>query len=205
MVVIDKTNRPTNHGVELQRSGASVKRSFSEPAASHWRVYDERIKGKRSRGEKIMGMNDHNEAWPPPDMCEPTVYCYVAGPMRGGDTADNIRTATLAADTLWRAGFTPYLPHDTHFRQMICPHSFKDWIKYDFRWLRLCDCVVRLPGFSVGADMETAEAIRQGIPVICGVDNAVGQLATLRENKWIKHAKRQNETSHQCRHTSGWI
>ena len=40
----------------------------------------------------------------------------------------------------------------------------------DFAWLQVCDALLRLPGASVGADMEEAEARRLELPVFksCG-------------------------------------
>jgi len=40
-----------------------------------------------------------------------------------------------------------------------------DWLKVDFEFIRRCDAVLRLPGESVGAEAEIAEAKRLGIPV----------------------------------------
>ena len=51
--------------------------------------------------------------------------------------------------------------------------THSDWLAVDFAWIRVCDAVLRLPGESVGADMETAEAKRLGIPVFESIDDIV--------------------------------
>lgn len=48
-----------------------------------------------------------------------------------------------------------------------------DWLKIDFEYIRRCDAVLRLPGESVGGDMETAEAARLGIPVFTSIESCI--------------------------------
>lgn len=48
-----------------------------------------------------------------------------------------------------------------------------DWLKVDFEFIRRCDAVLRLPGESVGADAEIAEAKRLGIPVFVSVEDVI--------------------------------
>lgn len=102
------------------------------------------------------------------------IKVYVAGPISKGNTGNNVRAGIDAAEALVKAGMVPYLPHTTHFWHMIHPHDHAEWLELDFEWLRVCDAVLRLPGESVGADKETAEACRLGIPVY-GFRKAVGE------------------------------
>lgn len=90
---------------------------------------------------------------------------YVAGPMRIGDMARNIRNGIDAAQNLLELGFAPYLPHLTHFWDLVWPNDFKAWLKLDFRFLSACDLLLRLPGESEGADREVDYAKQLGIPV----------------------------------------
>lgn len=98
-------------------------------------------------------------------------YVYVSGPYSQGDVAQNIRTAIQAATALLDEGYTPYVPHLTHFWHLVEPQHYDTWIDYDFRWLQKCDALVQLPGLSPGADREVEEAERLKIPVYYGVDD----------------------------------
>jgi hypothetical protein len=93
------------------------------------------------------------------------IRVYIAGPYTKGDVAVNVRNAVVAASELWRLGFSPYVPHLTHFWHLVDPHPYEDWLALDLQWLPACDCVLRLPGESTGADGECAEALRIGLPV----------------------------------------
>lgn len=90
---------------------------------------------------------------------------FISGPYTNGDIAVNVRTAIEAASKLTDAGYTVYLPHLSHFWHLVSPRPYKDWIKLDLAWLKLCDAVVRLPGESPGSEIEKKEADGLGIPV----------------------------------------
>ena len=99
---------------------------------------------------------------------------FISGPYTKGDVAQNVRAAIEAADLLLAQGYDPYVPHLTHFWHLLYPHDYEQWIALDLKWLSLCDLVVRLSGESVGADGETAEANRLGIPVVSLEDAMMG-------------------------------
>lgn len=90
---------------------------------------------------------------------------YVAGPISIGDQAVNVRKAIIASSELLERGYAPYCPHLTHYWQTVAPQAYETWITLDFEWLPLCDCLLRLPGESKGADREVAFAEERGIPV----------------------------------------
>jgi hypothetical protein len=94
---------------------------------------------------------------------------YVAGPMTLGDFADNIRCGMEAAYKLIQAGYAPYCPHLSHFQQLTFPLEYEQWMELDFEWLPLCDVLLRLPGFSRGAEREVALAREHGIFVYPGL------------------------------------
>jgi hypothetical protein len=94
---------------------------------------------------------------------------YVAGPYTQGDTALNVRAALRAADELFALGVAPYVPHLTHFWHLVSPHAYEAWLALDLEWLEACDFLVRLPGFSPGADREVRRAVGLGLPVFHGV------------------------------------
>lgn len=117
---------------------------------------------------------------------------YIAGPISKGILLDNIQQADAAMAELMRAGFAvfnpmlsvyaggaDYLPcTESHpmpsrvgayadrqasgeFRQF----SHQQWLDMDFAWVSVSDAVLRLPGESKGADMETRYAEDHKIPV----------------------------------------
>ena len=90
---------------------------------------------------------------------------YIAGPLNSsGNVARNIRVAVKLADELWGLDFVPYVPHLSHFHDLICEHPPEEWIKFDLYWLHKCDCLFRIEGESWGADIEVEEA-RSIMPV----------------------------------------
>jgi hypothetical protein len=89
---------------------------------------------------------------------------YIAGPYTG-DVAANVRAAIDAADAVLSLGHVPFVPHLTHFWHLIHPRPWAEWMALDSAWVEQCQAVLRLPGPSVGADIECALAERLRIPV----------------------------------------
>jgi hypothetical protein len=98
------------------------------------------------------------------------VFVYIAGPLTLGDTTVNIRNAMLAGNAVRRMGAYPYVPHYNAIRHFLEPCAPEWWIEEDLAWLSLCDALLRLPGASVGADREVAEAERLRKPVFHSLD-----------------------------------
>jgi hypothetical protein len=92
-------------------------------------------------------------------------FVYVASPYTKGDVAVNVRKNLEAADKLARFGYVPFAPLLTHFWHLLFPHEYEFWCELDNAWVEKCDCLVRLPGESSGADKEVALAKSLGIPV----------------------------------------
>lgn len=93
---------------------------------------------------------------------------YVSGPLTtgNGSTAKNVTTALQTASELLTLGYAPYVPHLTHFWDMICPRENpRDWLCLDAVWLHFCEALLRLPGKSHGADIEVEIAKENGLPV----------------------------------------
>jgi len=90
---------------------------------------------------------------------------HVAGPYTNPDPAQNTRNAIAMGDALFCAGFTPFIPHLTHFWHLQIDHPYEEWLEYDNQWIPCCDAVLRMPGESSGADKEVALALSLGIPV----------------------------------------
>lgn len=102
-------------------------------------------------------------------------YCavYIASPYTKGDVGINVKISFDYADLLWKLEFLPYPPLYTHFWHILSPKSYDDWMRMDREWILRCDCVLRLPGESAGADAEVMFAEKQGIPVFYDVDSMV--------------------------------
>ncbi len=95
---------------------------------------------------------------------------FISGPYTKGDVALNVRNAIHAADAVLVLGHHPFIPHLTHFWHLVSPKPYEEWLAIDLVWLNKCDCLIRLPGESNGADKEVAEARRLGMPVYEGVE-----------------------------------
>ena len=106
------------------------------------------------------------------DETKPThkTRVYIAGPYSKGDVAVNVRSALAIAERLVDLGYSPYVPHLTHFWHLTFPRPYAFWLEHDMEWLRVCDAVFRIPGDSSGADGEVREAELLGIPVFYDMD-----------------------------------
>lgn len=118
-------------------------------------------------------------------MIRPKVY--IAGPYTKGDVAVNVRKAINAGNTLIDLGFAPYVPHLTHFIHMIHPRAYETWINLDETWVLSCDCLLRLPGESKGAESEVRLALENNIPVYISIEELVAD--------WIRKRKKERESS----------
>lgn len=119
---------------------------------------------------------------------------YIAGPISRGDLAHNINQGTAAFVALAKAGFAPWCPMWSCYAKpcemIVWPHGelevmchatamgndemvHADWLGVDLPWVECSHAVLRLPGESTGADMETAHAAKHGIPVFESVEELV--------------------------------
>jgi hypothetical protein len=89
---------------------------------------------------------------------------YVAGPYTKGDVTLNVREAFRIGTILVGKGFAPYIPHSTHFWNLIFPQTYNFWQELDDEYLSICDGIFRIKGDSKGADHEIEYAIKKGIP-----------------------------------------
>jgi hypothetical protein len=121
------------------------------------------------------------------------VLVYVAGPIGKGDLVHNIKLAHDAGMALLRAKIPCIVPHgscfwgsrvksvsgpphyDMAFVAEITPEgtTLGDWYGMDLVIVSRCDAVLRLPGESVGADLEVTLAREQGKPVFYSVADVV--------------------------------
>lgn len=82
------------------------------------------------------------------------IKVYIASPYTIGDVARNVKEAMDTADKLMNLGFAPFCPLYSHFQHMAHPRPYHDWMRLDLEWLKVCDCLLRLPGESDGANQE---------------------------------------------------
>jgi hypothetical protein len=93
------------------------------------------------------------------------IKVYIASAYTLGDVAVNVKNQIDSADELIGKGFCPFVPLLSHFQHMIHPRPYQDWVKLDMEWIEWCDCILRLPGESSGADNEVKLAQSLNIPI----------------------------------------
>jgi hypothetical protein len=95
---------------------------------------------------------------------------YIASPYSIGDKEENVRVQMECGLQLLDLGFTPYVPLVTHYMELISPRDYNVWLDNCLEWLVVCDIVLRLPGESIGADIEVAYAEQHKIPVVYSIE-----------------------------------
>ena len=109
---------------------------------------------------------------------------YIAGPYMGVNPNNyashipierNILAAKEAMITLIRHEVGAFCPHThTHGFERIMPDvSMSFWYELDLRLLRACDAILRLPGFSKGADAEVDASAALGLPVFYDIGHVL--------------------------------
>ena len=66
---------------------------------------------------------------------------------------------------------TPLVPHLTMLWNLVAPRGVEFWYDYDIAILARCDALLRIPGFSQGADREVEFAVARGMPVFDDVSD----------------------------------
>jgi hypothetical protein len=91
---------------------------------------------------------------------------YVSGPITKGDRSHNFYQAAQAQKRLMLAGYSVLNP----MLSMMHPDGpvipWEAWIASDLPWVASADMILRLPGESKGADLETAHAQALGVTVV---------------------------------------
>ncbi len=98
------------------------------------------------------------------------ISVYIASPYTKGDVAVNVRDSFLVANQLADLGYLPFPPLYSHFWHFLTPHPYQFWLELDKEWVLRCDCILRLPGESTGADGEVEFAKEHGIPVYYSIE-----------------------------------
>lgn len=90
---------------------------------------------------------------------------YIAGPYTNGDVGANVSRAIDVAESVAAMGHVPIVPHLSHFWHLKYQHDADFWLGIDLHLLQFCHAMIRLPGYSEGADKEEQAARRMGIRV----------------------------------------
>lgn len=100
-------------------------------------------------------------------------FVYIASPYTKpkGKELKNVVTSFEAANKLLDKGFFPYAPLYSHYLHEMQERPYDEWLQLDFEWLKKCDCVLRLPGESKGADREVKLAEELGKPVFYSIED----------------------------------
>lgn len=98
------------------------------------------------------------------------IRVYVAGPYSIGNQEFNAKSMIDTSQMLLTLGYTPYCPLLTHWWHLEHPLEWAEWMRYHLKWLNVCDCLYRMAGESVGADIEVEYAKKIGIPVYYNMD-----------------------------------
>lgn len=104
---------------------------------------------------------------------EKKIKVYIASPYTKGDMASNVREQILTGHKLMKLGFCPFIPELYHFVHIVCPIEYDEVLDMCLRWVECCDCVLRLPGESKGADMEVTYALKLGLKVYYSIDELI--------------------------------
>lgn len=126
---------------------------------------------------------------------------YIAGPISKGDLQENINQARDAAEDLIAEGFAPLCPHLTCFLESNTPcrlgtFTHTEWLEVDIPWVLSSDAVLRLPGESLGADMEVEAAKLAGIPIYTDIERLVQNPPSRGHDGYLKILK-QMELLHK--------
>lgn len=89
---------------------------------------------------------------------------YIAGPY-SSNVEPNVHRAIDAAEVVSAQGLVPVIPHLNYFWHLDYPHDYEFWMDQDTQLLVRCEALLRLPGYSPGADREVELAQKLGIPV----------------------------------------
>ena len=100
-------------------------------------------------------------------------WVYIASPYSIGNKLENVLDQFRASDELLHLGFHPVPPLWTHFWDEVSPKRYEAWMEYDEQTIKRCDCLLRLPGESAGADQEVEFALNIGVPVFYSIQEVV--------------------------------
>lgn len=93
-------------------------------------------------------------------------WCYIAAPYAVPDPVKNTHRVIKFAEKVIEKGYLPIIPHLTLLWHAVEPKPEEFWYDYTMELMKRCDMVIRLSGYSDGADREVAMARKMGIEVV---------------------------------------
>lgn len=93
-------------------------------------------------------------------------WVYIAAPYSVPDPVKNTHRVVKFAEAVIKKGYLPIIPHLTLLWHAIVPKPDEFWYDYTMELMKRCDLVIRLSGFSAGADREVEMAKKLGIEVL---------------------------------------
>jgi nucleoside 2-deoxyribosyltransferase len=104
----------------------------------------------------------------------PMTAVYVASPYTFGDKLVNVQRQIDAGDELIALGFCAVVPLLSHYQEEQGKgFAWEDWMRQSIEKLRRCDVLLRLEGYSEGADLEEEFAYATSIPVVYEIENLI--------------------------------
>ena len=101
------------------------------------------------------------------------IKVYISSPYSLGSVELNVRKQIDASNELMNNGIAAFVPLLYHYQEIIHTRDYDDWMNMLICWLPVCDCLLRLPGESKGADVEVAKAIELDIPVFYSIEELI--------------------------------
>lgn len=98
---------------------------------------------------------------------------YIASPYTHGDVEMNVIRHMNAADRVMDMGFCAIAPLLSYFQEKQHPRSWEEWMKQSVEKLRRSDILLRLSGYSRGADLEEEIAAKLKIPRVYNYDDLI--------------------------------
>jgi len=95
---------------------------------------------------------------------------YIASPYTIGDHLENVNVQMDMYYDLVQLGYLPFAPLYSHYIHERNPLPYDIWMEIDYAWIDSCDCLLRLPGESNGADLEVKYAEEKGMPIFYSVE-----------------------------------
>jgi hypothetical protein len=97
--------------------------------------------------------------------------CYIAGPYTVPDPVENTHHACKVGTRLIEDGIViPFIPHSALIWHLVTPRPPDFWYNYELLILLHCDVLLRIPGDSLGADIDVDTAIVNLIPVFTDIE-----------------------------------
>ena len=109
-------------------------------------------------------------------MSKRKLRVYIASPYTQGDPAINVKRQMDVFNMLMDHGVIPFAPTWAHFQHLYEPKGYEEWMEWCLEWVQQCDAVLRLEGYSPGADREVELAEKLGIKVFYNIYSVINFL-----------------------------